>query len=154
MATLYEIDSNIQNLIDLETGEIADFEAFEALQMDRVQKIEGIALWHKNLVSDAEQYKAEKLAFAEKQSQAEKKAESLKNLLDMALGGETFKSVKVNMSYRKSKAVEVMDVDFLPRKYLKIVPKSADKVALKKAIESGTKIRGVSLVEKLNLQIK
>ena len=154
MATLYEIDGKIESLIDFETGEVADFEAFESLQMERSDKIEGIALWHKNLISDAEQYKAEKMAFAEKQSQAEKKAESLKNRLDRILGGEKFKSAKVNMTYRKSKQVEIADILKLDENYLKYSEPTADKRAIQKAIESGEIVKGASLVEKINLQIK
>ena len=33
--TLYEIDQAIQGLVDPETGELMDYEAFAALQMDR-----------------------------------------------------------------------------------------------------------------------
>ena len=49
MANLYEINEEIKNTIDLETGEIVDFEAFEKLQMERTEKLENIALWYKNL---------------------------------------------------------------------------------------------------------
>jgi len=154
MAKLYEIIAEIENCINLETGEIEDFEKFEQLQIDKSAKIENIALWHKNLISDAEQYKAEKMAFAVKQKQAENKAESLKNYLDLILQGETFKTVKVNCTYRKSKSVEVSDVSKIPSDYLKFAEPTADKTAIKKAIESGEVIDGAELVEKANIQIK
>lgn len=154
MAKLYEINAEIENCINLETGEIEDFEKFEKLQIDKATKIENIALWHKNLISDAEQYKAEKIAFAEKQKQAENKAESLKNYLDLILQGEPFKTVKVNCTYRKSKSVEVSDIGKIPSEYLKYAEPTADKTAIKKAIESGQAIDGASLVEKANIQIK
>ena len=64
MATLYEIDAGILSCIDVETGEVLDPEKLEALQMEREEKIESVALWYKNLCSDAEAYKAEKQAFA------------------------------------------------------------------------------------------
>ena len=54
MATLYEIDESIKALIDEETGEIADFEAFEALNLERDAKLENIALYIKDLKADAE----------------------------------------------------------------------------------------------------
>lgn len=154
MAKLYEIIAEIESCINFETGEIEDFEKFEQLQIDKSAKIENIALWHKNLISDAEQYKIEKMAFAEKQKQAESKAENLKNYLDLILQGETFKSVKVNIAYRKSKSVEVSDIGKIPSDYLKIAEPTADKTAIKKAIESGEVIDGASLVEKANIQIK
>ena len=66
MANLYEINNAIMQCFDLETGELTDAESFDRLQMERDLKIENIALWYKNLVSDAAAYKAEKEAFAER----------------------------------------------------------------------------------------
>ena len=42
---IYEIDNAMFSLIDEETGEIKDFEAFEELQMQKEEKIENAALW-------------------------------------------------------------------------------------------------------------
>jgi len=151
---LYEIDSQIENLIDLETGEIADFEKFEALQMERAEKIENIALWYKNLISDAEQLKAEEKAFSERRKQAENKAESLKNYLDFALQGEPFKTTKANVTYRKSESIEIENIGFIPSQYLKVAEPTADKTAIKQAIKNGEAIKGAELVTKQNIQIK
>ena len=46
--TLYEIDSSLMSLVDEETGEILDKEAFDAVVMERDTKIENVALWVKN----------------------------------------------------------------------------------------------------------
>ena len=46
---LYEIDEQILNCIDAETGEIIDADMLNALQMERDAKIEGVALWIKDL---------------------------------------------------------------------------------------------------------
>ena len=86
--TLYEIDKAITDLADPETGEITDFEALDNLQMARDQKIENIACYYKNLVSDAEAIKAEKEALAERQKVAENKAARLKEYLLRATRGE------------------------------------------------------------------
>ena len=61
---LYEIDAAITALVDPETGEVSDFDAFDQLSMARDQKIENMALYYKKLVADAGAYKAERLAFA------------------------------------------------------------------------------------------
>ena len=74
MAKLYEIDAAILECFDLETGEILDCERLEALQIERDEKIEKVALWYKNLLSNAEQYKAEKEVFDEREKKARKKA--------------------------------------------------------------------------------
>lgn len=150
---LFEIDQAIMSLIDEETGEVKDYEAFASLQMDKETKIENTALYIKNLLSDAEQLKAEKQRFAERQKQAEAKAESLKNYLDLFLAGEKFSSTKVNVTYRKSSSIDVYDISKIPDKYLKFDP-TADKTAISTALKNGEIIEGAKIVEKNNIQIK
>lgn len=62
MRTLYEIDADIVNCIDTETGEILDFDSLDALNMERDAKIEGVALYVKQLQAEAEAIKAEEKA--------------------------------------------------------------------------------------------
>jgi hypothetical protein len=155
MSSLYEINEQILNCIDLETGEIIDTEQFDSLQIDRNDKLENIALWYKNLSSAANQFKIEKDLFAERQKRAEKKAESLKAYLDSALNGSKFSTVKVDITYRKSSSVNVLDLDKLPEEYKKSVTTvSADKVELGKVLKSGVAIDGAEIVESSNIQIK
>lgn len=154
MSTLYEIDKGILDCIDAETGEIIDIDRLNDLQMERDAKIENAALWVKNLLSDAEQYKAEKNAFAEKERLARNKAESLKSYLDYALAGNTFKSVKVNISYRKSDSIVIDDISKIDKDYLKYSEPTVDKTALKKAIKDGASVTGAHIESKTNIQIK
>lgn len=51
--TLYEIDQAILACIDEESGEIIDADALAELSMERDKKVEGVALWIKNLRADA-----------------------------------------------------------------------------------------------------
>ena len=154
MANLYEIDAQIMECVDFETGEIIDVERLEALQMKFDNKVEGIALWIKNLVAEAKMVKEEKDNLAARQKACENKAESLKKYLTSALGGEKFKTSKVSISYRKSKSVEVEDITLLDDDYLKFEEPEADKTKIKKALEEGISLEGVLLVEKNNIQIK
>lgn len=153
MATLYEIDAAIMACIDMETGEIIDAGKLEGLEMEREKKIEGVALWYKNLLSDAEAYKAEKNSFAEKEKAAKNKAESLKRYLEDALGGEKFKTKKISISYRRSETVQCEDLSKVPKKYLVMAP-SLDKTAVKEILRNGGKVRGCGLLEKQNIQIR
>ena len=57
--TLYEIDQQLLDCIDLETGEIIDAEKLTELTMERDEKIEKVALWIKELKAEAEALKAE-----------------------------------------------------------------------------------------------
>ena len=107
--TLYEIDSAITSLVDDETGEISDEEAFDQLQMARDAKIENIGLYLKDLQAEAKAIKDEEAALAARRKSAEAKVERLKNLLDYALRGAKFSTPRLKVSYRKSQTVEVSD---------------------------------------------
>ena len=62
MATLYEIDTAIYSCIDPESGEVIDTAQLDSLLMERSKKLEAVALWIKNLDSDAAAIKAEREA--------------------------------------------------------------------------------------------
>lgn len=153
MATLYEINEQIAGLVDPETGEIADFEAFEKLNLDLDTKIKNIALWIVNLRSDAEQLEEQEKKFRDRKTAAKNKAESLKNLLDGFLSGEKRSFPEVVISYRKSEQVTVDDDTKLDDRFLRIKTE-IDKTAMKDALKHGESIEGARLEVKNNIQIK
>ena len=152
--TLYEIDQRIMECWDPDTGEILDEQRLDELQMARDTKIENIALWIKNLKSDAAAIKAEKDALAQRQKAAESKAELLERYLESALAGETFKTPRVAVTYRKSEQIVITDGVQLDDQYLRYREPEPDKTAIKEAIKSGLEIDGVSLKTRMNMQIK
>lgn len=161
MASLYEIDQAILDCIDFETGEIVDQEKLNELQMARDEKIEKVALWYKNLLADAEVFKAEKQAFEERQKVATNKAESLKKWLTNALNGSKFSTARVAVSFRKSEQVEVDEAAFMDYAQkcnrddlLTFKEPTPNKTAIKAAIKGGQNVFGAALVEKNNIQIK
>lgn len=149
---LYEINREMMECIDIETGEI-EVEKFEALELERNSKIENIGLWIKNLKAEAEALKNEKMAFAERQKAAESKAESLKRYLGDVLGGEKFKTDRVAITFRKSKAVEVDDEFIIPEKYVEFQRKISKK-SLMDDLKKDIHIDGCHLVENSSVQIK
>ena len=60
--TIYEIDNRIAELVDPETGELLDYEAFAELAMEREAKIENMALWYKDLTAEAKAIREEERA--------------------------------------------------------------------------------------------
>lgn len=154
MATLYEINEEILNCVDMETGEIIDAEKLSQLQMAFDDKVEGIALWIKDLLSDAVAIKAEKDKLADRQRVCENKAKSLKEYLSGFLGGQKFSTPRVAISYRRSESVEVQDAAKLPEEYLKFSEPTVDKAKVKKALKEGVELTGVALIENQNIQIK
>lgn len=140
MANLYEINEQILSCVDMETGEIIDADKLQDLQLAFDEKVEGIACWIKNLLSDAAAIKAEKDALAEREKACKNKAESLKNYLSSVLSGTKFKSPKVSISYRKSESVEVVDVTRVPEEFLKYAEPTVDKTKVKEAIKNGMEL--------------
>lgn len=155
MASLYEIDQGILECLDMETGEIIDPERLDALQMERSQKIESVALWIKNLSADVLAYKAEKESFAEREKVAKAKIERLKTWLTEALEGQKFSTAKCAVSFRKSARVEIEDPDCIPKHLMvETMTIQPDKNAIKEILKSGQEINGCRLVESINPQIK
>ena len=157
--TIYEINEEILNCIDLETGEIIDIDKLNELELERDAKIENVACWIKELKAEAEAIKAEKLALAERQRVAENKAESLKKWLAYALQGEKFKTAKCSVSFRKTESVEVTDegLSNLMKEHDELLTYKApepNKTAIKQAIKDGLNVDGVQLVQNTSTIIK
>lgn len=151
---LYQIDAEILACVDVETGEIFDEEKFEELSMSRDAKIENICLWIKNLKAEIDALKAEKDAFAQRQKFAENRMESLKRYISDYLEGTSFKSAKVQVSFRKSESLDISENAVIPDEYLRFKEPEVNKTELKKAIKAGLSFSGVQIVENQNIQIK
>lgn len=155
MSNLYEINKAIFECVDAETGEIIDIEALDALKMERDEKLENVACYIKNLLSDADAIKAEKDKLADREKRCRSKADSLKRYLADNLQGAAFSTAKCEISFRKSESVVVEDVNRIPAELLRVkTTYEPDKTAIKAAIKAGQEINGCTLVENLNLQLK
>ena len=154
MSSLYDINAQLLECVDMETGEIIDTDRFDELQLEHDEKIENIGLWYKSLLADAEALKAEKQYFAERESKARAKAESLKQYLDNNLNGKKFESLRVNMTYRKSATLEYDGETKVPEHWLKYAEPTIDKAGIKSAIKDGFDIKGFTIREHNNLSIK
>lgn len=154
MANLYEIDTQITECFDADTGELLDAEKLENLMIEKENKLENVALWIKNLKADAAMYKAEKTAFAERQAAAERKAESLTEWLKNALNGQKFKTEKAEVSFRKTSKVEVLDIWELNEDFVKYSDPTPDKAAIKRAIKAGEDVKGAKLIDDISMTVK
>ena len=154
--TLYEIEAEIMECIDQETGEVIDLDRLNALEMERDKKISNVACWIKDLKAEAEAIKAEKQALDKRQKAAENKAERLKEWLQNILQGEKYKDSRCSISYRKSERVNFADsfnFDSLPDS-MKKVTVEPKKTEIKDYLKTGATIEGVELVESSNIQIR
>lgn len=160
--TLYEIDSAIMECVDMETGEVLDFEKLEQLNLAREQKIEGVALYIKNLLSVAASIKEEENALAERRKAKENKAARLKEYLGKVLDGNPFETAKVALSFRGSQAVEITDelglLEWLERNDMgdcvRYKAPEISKGEVAKLLKAGVEVPGAALSVRQNLQIK
>lgn len=156
--TLYEINQSILECltIDPTTGEVTiDEEAMSALTLAKESKLEGIALWVKNLTAEAAAIAAEVKALAERKKAAENRAERLKAILGGELSGTKFSTPRVAVSFRTSEAVVITDEGALPPEFLRVkTTTDPDKVAIKAAIAKGETVGGAYIETKSNIQIK
>lgn len=154
MATLFEINQEILDCIDMETGEILAPEKLEALQMDKHEKLRNIAFVALNAAADAKAYEEQEKKFAARKKAAKSTVEWAKETLKRELGGKKMKEAEFTISYRKSEAVEIADLNAVPDEFLVPQPPKVDKAGLKKAIKGGAVIDGVTIAEKQNIQIR
>lgn len=162
--TLYEIEADILTCVDPETGEIIDPAKLDALQMERGKKLEGVALWVKDLKAEAEAIGNEIKALTARKKAAENKAERLKAWLGESLEGEIFKSAKVRVSYTHNTRLNVTDeqsvVNYIethytePEELLRYQLPEIRKDAVKAAIKDGAEIPGAYLEATESVVIK
>lgn len=160
--TLYEINHALIEVfergIDEETGEINENAMAElnALKLEKEVKMENIALYIKNLTSNAEQIRAESQKLTDRARSCERKAEWLKEYLKYALHGEKLATSKVAVSYRTTKSVEctLQDISGLPTQFLRYKEPELNKTEVKKFLEEGGELNGCSIKENKALIIK
>lgn len=155
---LYQIKEEIKNAIDecidMETGEIINPELLDSLNEQLNIKRENIALYIKNLVADSKAIDEEIKNLTARKKSINNKIDWLKKYLADDLQGNKFETPKVVVSFRKSKAIDIQPNAEIPDEFLIMQEPKPDKAGLKKAIQSGEVINGVSIVEKQNISIK
>ena len=163
MRALYDIDAAILACVDQETGEIFDPEQLDALQMERAQKLEGVALWIKDLKAEAEAVKAEADKLTARRKAIDNKVEGLKTWLLYALGGEKLKTARCNVYQTHNQKVVIDDekamIDMLMsspfgEKFLRMKEPEIDKNALKDSLKQGYEYEFAHLEETEGLVIR
>lgn len=158
---LYEIDNAIdeliRNSIDPETGEVMDItDELDALQMEREDKLESVALVIKNLTAEATAIRNEEKALADRRRTAENRVEWLKGYLMQSLAGQKFSTPKVAVSFRSTTAVYIEDdAEFLKEhpEYARIKTE-IDKSALKDALKNGAEVSGAALENRTSMIVR
>ena len=163
MRALYEIDQAILDCVDMETGEIIDPEKLTALQMERESKLEGVALWVKDLSAEAAAVKEEADKLTARKKALDNKITSLKTWLLLALGGDKLKTPRCNVYQTHSQKVVIDDEKALidmfmsspsGEKFLRMKDPEIDKNALKDSMKQGDEYEFAHLEETESVVIK
>lgn len=161
--SLYELDTKIkgciqldaEHVVDTEDGEIFDLQQFEALQMERDAKIEGMCCYIKNKLAEADAIDAEANTLSHRSGIIRKEVERCKAYLAGALYGEKFETPRCKITWRKSEVCNVLSMEEIPDEYKRTkVTVDADKTAIKKAIKGGAEVPGAEVIQKLNMTLK
>lgn len=159
--TLYEIANEMATLIDPETGELRDYEAFEALSMAREEKIDNMAKWVLDLEAEAKMVKERADELTKRAQSAKKKAERLREYLQEFLGGEKRKTADYTIGYRRTEAVEITDEDravawLMEHRddALTYQQPKISKTAVKELLKAGENVPGAELVERQSMSIR
>ena len=163
MRAIYEIDNEILDCVDMETGEILDTAKLDALQMEREKKLEGVALWVKDLKAEAAAVKEEADKLNARKKALDNKIESIKTWLLIALDGGKLKTPRCNVYQTHNQKVVIDDekalVDMFmsspdPEKYLRFHEPEIDKTALKESMKKGFEFEFAHLEETESVVIK
>lgn len=165
MKPLYEIDQAILECVDLETGEILDADRLTALQMERERKLEGVALWVKDLNYEAQMVKEEADKLTARKKALENKITSIKNWLLWALDGEKLKTPRCSVYQTHSQRVAIIgeEKDLIawlernvedPRDFIRYKEPELRKDEIKKALKDGKEIEYAKLEETESVVIK
>lgn len=170
--TLYEIrqdilncvlaDSESEDMVNTETGEVFDKEAFEKLQGDFDEKLLNLAKWIKNLDAERQAVFNEKQKLEKRKKRLDNKIESIKSYIDFCTADipkeKLPKDATTVITRSKSSVVEVDLAELMKAKdsdkfLIKSDPKP-DKAEIKRVLKTGVEVPGCVIVEKQNLQIK
>ena len=164
MRALYEIDQEILDCVDMETGEILDAEKLDALQMERERKLEGVALWVKDLNAEAAAVKEEADKLTARKKSLDNKISGLKQWLLYALEGEKLKTARCSVYQTHSTKLNVIDEQSVvswiqthcaePEQFLKFTLPEIRKDAVKAEIKAGREIPGCALEATESVVIK
>jgi hypothetical protein len=159
--SLYELTSEhrlICEAIEEAGGEITpEIEAMLAINEENfLTKAEGYAEMIAKYAQMAENAKARKAQLDTVQKIAENAVKRMKERIAQAMEEYNLPKVEVGMhkiSFRTSKAVEIIDEVAIPNQYKKVAV-SVDKKALREDLMAGVVIEGAELKENKSLQIR
>lgn len=143
-------------VVDEETGEILSSDALHAVEAEASDKIEATALYLRELDAEAKAAKDEADRMLDRVKSMQKRSDYLKAMLLEALHATgKVKTVRVTVSIRTTKAVEIAEGADLPEAYTTVkTTVSPNKVAIKQALLDGVEVPGCHLEARESVSIR
>ena len=152
---LWEIDEEIRNCVDFETGEIIDPEYLDHLEMIRERKVEGVALYIKELMYFCDEITEEVEHLAKRKKAAENAIKGMKNWLVYACEGRKFETPKCKVTFRTTESTCIDDESKIPDEYKEQkISYTISKTAIKDAISNGKTVAGAHIERKTSTTVK
>lgn len=156
---LYEMTVAANQLYDLLTsGEIDEQTFADTLQaMGTEEKLESYCKVIRQLEADAEMFKAEKERIANKQKMVENSVERMKKAVIefmKAQGTDKTSAGTFTVALSTSKAVNIVDENKIPARFLVEQAPKIDKSAIRKELMAGEEINGCELQINEGVRIK
>lgn len=151
---LFEINQEIMDCIDMETGEIINQERLEQLSMAKDEKLTNIALLYKNCKSDYDQLDELVKEYTARRNSCKKTMEWAKGTLEAELNGEKLTDDKKRfITYYHPSTSAKTNMDIVPDEWKKVTVAPMTK-EIGEALKNGKKIEGAWLETKQSLVIK
>lgn len=128
----------------------------KSLAVQEKNKVNAIVGFLRETELTAESAEIESKRLAEIAKFYKNRTERIKQSVKWAMEAHGIEKIETDMfrvSFRRSESIEVDDVEKLPEQFV-VIKKSADKKAIKEAINSGETLEGARIVVNKNLQIK
>lgn len=153
--------SDIDKLQNMELDEQTVADTLEGLSGDFEVKAVNVSMFIRNLEASAEAIKDAERKMAERRKALEVRSDRIKEYLKVNMqktGITKIECPHFQISLRNNpESVDVLNADMIPSEYFivpDLPPPQLDKVALKKAIQSGKEVEGARLIRNQSIQIK
>lgn len=161
MLNLFTVNSAISQIIDaemLEGGELTEetLEKVLALELQRDQLALDLAALAKQEYAVATAIREQARKLYDRAKAYEQRGEAFERTIARAIpAGTKLRDERAEISWRKSKAVNIVEETLLPEEYLRTeVTVEPDKKAIGEALKKGTVVPGAELEERTNLQVR
>jgi len=154
----YEIAQELEALlndIELNEGEVSDEQmtALDKLEMAKDEKITNLIWAYQQEKTNLQGIKARMDALTAKKKSTEKRMDFLKYAVSILTQGNKWSNGSETVSYRSSKALEIVDEGNVPSQFIDLKP-VIKKAEIKKFIEEGNNVDWAQIKENTNIQIR